>query len=167
MTNVILFHDISHSLITWLISSLCFIMKAIIKKLLILLVLNGQMPAKAQRLLTKVDGGASWELPEINGHTSFASNNFTASATNNYLMGVDDYLLFVNSNSASATINLPDPTNCQGRMYRFIKITSPNSLIFSNYSVKVSPSSFKSIFNGSNIKLTIISDGTNWWKLEN
>lgn len=100
-------------------------MKAIINKLLILLVLNGHMPAKAQRLLTKVDGGVSWELPKINGHTSFASKNFIAYTTNSYLMGIDDYLLFVNSNSASATINLPDPTNCQGRINRFIKKLLP------------------------------------------
>ena len=73
------------------------------------------MPANAQELLTKVNGGTSWQLPEINGNTSFASNNFKASTANSYLMGTDDYLLFVNSSDASASIELPDPTKCQGR----------------------------------------------------
>jgi hypothetical protein len=124
------------------------------------------MPAKAQRLLTKVDGGASWELPKINGHTSFASKNFIASTTNSYLMGIDDYLLFVNSNSASATINLTDPTNCQGRMYRFIKTRTNNSLIFSP-TIMVNSTTGQGTFSGTDVKLTIISNGTNWWKLEN
>jgi hypothetical protein len=51
-------------------------------------------------------------------------------------------------------------------MYLFIKTTSSNSLIFSNYSIKVSPNSSKSTFNGNNIKLSIVSDGTDWWQLE-
>ncbi|MDG1046692.1 MAG: hypothetical protein P8P81_08810 [Bacteroidia bacterium] len=141
-------------------------MNVIAKRLLILLILNLHMPANAQELLTKVNGGASWQLPEINGNTSFASNNFKASTANSYLMGTDDYLLFVNSSDASASIELPDPTKCQGRMYLFIKTTSSNSLIFSNYSIKVSPNSSKSTFNGNNIKLSIVSDGTDWWQLE-
>lgn len=141
-------------------------MKAIINKLLILLVLNGHMPAKAQRLLTKVDGGASWELPKINGHTSFASKNFIASTTNSYLMGIDDYLLFASTTSSSATINLPNASTCPGRVYRFIKTRTNNSLIFSP-TIMVNSTTGQGTFSGTDVKLTIISNGTNWWKLEN
>ena len=122
--------------------------------------------AKAQEVLTKVNGGTSWEILAVNGTTTFSTNTFTATSNNSHTMGTTDYILFVDASASSATINLPNPTNCIGRVYRFVKTSQSNSLVF-NYSIKLRPNRSRRNINGNNIKLTIVSDGTNWWKLEN
>ena len=102
----------------------------------------------------------------VNGSVSYATANFTAGPSNSYTMGDDDYLLFASTTSSSATINLPNASTCPGRVYRFIKTRTNNSLIFSP-TIMVNSTTGQGIFSGTDVKLTIISNGTNWWKLEN
>lgn len=102
----------------------------------------------------------------VNGSVSYATANFSASSSNSYTMGDDDYLLFASTTSSSATINLPNANTCPGRVYRFIKTRTNNSLIFSP-TIMVNSTTSQGIFSGTDVKLTIISNGTNWWKLEN
>ena len=103
---------------------------------------------------------------DINGSVSYATATFSATGSNSYTMGDDDYLLFASTTSSSATINLPNASTCPGRVYRFIKTRTNNSLIFSP-TIMVNSTTGQGTFSGTDVKLTIISDGTNWWKLEN
>lgn len=102
----------------------------------------------------------------VNGSVSYAIADFTAGPSNSYTMGDDDYLLFASTTSSSATINLPNASTCPGRVYRFIKTRTNNSLIFSP-TIMVNSTTGQGTFSGTDVKLTIISNGTNWWKLEN
>jgi hypothetical protein len=103
---------------------------------------------------------------DIHGSISLPTAHFTATTGASYTMNEDDYLLFANTSSAVAYINLPAPTTCPGRVYRFIKTRTANGIMF-NRTIEVTPSTVTNHFTGTDIKLTIISDGSLWWKLEN
>ena len=100
----------------------------------------------------------------VGGSISHAIAQFDATSSNSYTMGENDYLLFANTANSDADINLPDPATCIGRVYRFVKTSGSNSLIF-NRNIQMSPTVNTSTFSGCVITLTIISNETNWWKL--
>ena len=100
--------------------------------------------------------------------------------SNSYTLGSSDYtVIFTGSNSAP-TFTLPDPTTCQGRMYRLVNassgatyqdiaITPAVNLISGSTTSVLSIITYPSgnglgdITNGNTA--IIQSDGTNWWRV--
>jgi len=75
--------------------------------------LNTQAQTDGQ-VLTRTNGGASWETP------SRPAREWTATPTgglNVYTLDDDDYILYIHSSTGGATINLPDPATCPNREY--------------------------------------------------
>lgn len=101
----------------------------------------------------------------VNGSLSYATRIVTVGGTGIINVNENNHLIFVNTQAVDANINLPDPTTCEGRIYRFIKTRTNNSLIF-NRNIRITPTSSSITFSGTNVKLTIISDGTEWQKLK-
>ena len=73
--------------------------------------LNTQAQTDGQ-VLTRTNGGASWETPSRPA-LEWSANPSLGSV---FDLGDDDYILYIN-NSGSANVNLPDPTTCPNREY--------------------------------------------------
>ena len=100
--------------------------------------------------------------------------NFTpTTASPTLTLNSNHHVIFANTSSSRARFILPDPRTVKGKRYTFIKTSTSNELFFTNYSIKVSAGStvnsgiYELKFSGTNEKLTIVSDGALWWKLEN
>lgn len=104
---------------------------------------------------------------QIDGSLSYHVATFTPTVLLPSYDMDDDYILFINANNtARPTINLPNPADCPGRVYRFIKISTLNAVDFS-HSIRVSPTTSQSTFaNKTDLNLIIVSDGTDWWELD-
>ena len=103
----------------------------------------------------------------INGSISYATLMIAFSQGRTYFVTDDDCVLFAVTSNGDATFSLPDPSDCRGRIYHFIKTTQANSLIFSSHSITVSPGTTQTNFSGTDVRLSIFSDGDNWRKLKN
>jgi len=100
-----------------------------------------------------------------NGSVAYAVDNFTATSTNSYDMGDDNYLLLANTANSDAVINLPAASTCEGRVYQFIKTDVNNSLDFNNTTIRTSPTATQTIWSGPSRQLKVISTGTEWYLL--
>ena len=97
--------------------------------------------------------------------------NFTVSNKCGIIQGGVSYtpsstesVLFANTAAGDITFNLPSPSSARGRVYTIIKTSSSNILRF-NRAIQYTPHRSTTTYSG-NVKLTIISNGTTWWKME-
>ena len=95
--------------------------------------------------------------------------NYTPTSTSGaYSLGNNHHVIFANTANANANFTLPAPSSMKGKRYTFIKTSTNNSLIFSR-GINTAPTASlsKTNYSGTNIKVTIVSTGTNWWEIEN
>ena len=135
---------------------------------------TGSADGASQRMIITHDGkvgintsavGGPTSTLHTNGSVAYAVDNFTATSTNSYDMGDDNYLLLANTANSDAVINLPAASTCEGRVYQFIKTDVNNSLDFNNTTIRTSPTATQTIWSGPSRQLKVISTGTEWYLL--